>query len=192
MSRPNYSSAVVVIDMVYDFVNPNGAVFYENNKRILPNIIDFVSRARENDALIIYVQHSHRKDKYDPKTLTGRQNCLEGTGGDALDPSLDIDLKKDYILKKRRYSAFYYTDLDLILREHGINTLYVVGTKTNNCVRSTVEDAYHLNYDVCVIEDCVATDDSRVNEIYLYDINRYYGRVMRSDEVFNVEGASDE
>lgn len=192
MNKPNYNSAVIVIDMVYDFVNPNGSVFYENNMKILPNINEFVKKARQNNALIIYIQHSHRKDRYDPKTLKGRKNCLEGTGGDVLDPSLDINLETDYILKKRRYSAFYYTDLDLILREHNINKIYIVGTKTNNCVRSTVEDAYHLGYDTNVIEDCVATDDPKVNEIYLYDINRYYGSVLRSDEVFISEGDKDE
>ncbi|MGX7100493.1 cysteine hydrolase family protein [Globicatella sanguinis] len=183
---PNYSSALIVIDMIYDFVDPNGRVYYENNRKILHNIIKTIEKARKSKALIIFIQHSHRKHKYDEKTLQGRQNSLEGTGGDELIPELPIDYAKDYILKKRRYSAFYYTDLDLILREHGINDIYIVGTKTNNCVRSTVEDGYHLNYKVKVIEDCVATDNDQVNQIYLYDINRYYGKVIKSSEAFNL------
>ncbi|WP_440897682.1 cysteine hydrolase family protein [Amphibacillus sp. Q70] len=182
--RPNYDAALIVIDMIYDFVNPNGAVYYENNRKILPRVIETINRGRKNNTLIIYIQHSHRKDKYDVKTLTGRPNSIAGTGGDELDPSLPIDYEHDYILKKRRYSAFYYTDLDLILREHVINKLYIVGTKTNNCVRSTVEDAYHLNYQVNVIGDCVATDNDEVNQIYLRDIDRYYGKVVSREEIF--------
>lgn len=184
MEKPVYKSALIVIDMTYDFVNPNGAVYYENNRKILPNIIEVIHKARKNDCLIIFLQHSHREGKYDEKTQQGRANSLEGTGGDQLDPSLPIDYQKDYIIKKRRYSGFYYTDLDLILREHGINQLYIVGTKTNNCVRSTVESAYHLSYKVCVIEDCVATDSEEINQIYIRDIAKYYGTVIRSSKLF--------
>lgn len=178
----------MVIDMVYDFVNPNGTVFYENNKKVLHNVNKLIPKARENDLLIIFIQHSHRKGKYDKKTLVGRQNCLEGTGGDQLDSSLPINIDKDYIIKKRRYSSFAYTDLDLILREHDIKNVVICGTKTNNCVRSTVEDAYHLDYNVFVVSDCVGTDKQSVNETYLYDINRYYGTVVSSEEIFEVLG----
>lgn len=191
MANDNYTphpAALVVIDMTYDFVNPNGSVFYENNRKILPSLIDCINKAREHNYLIIFMQHSHRKDKFDKKTLTGRKNSLEGTGGDQLDPSLPIDEEKDYIIKKRRYSSFYATDLDLILREHNIRKVVITGTKTNNCVRSTVEDAYHLDYEAIVVEDCVATDDEIVNRIYLNDIDRYYGKVIHSKDVFDYVG----
>ena len=101
---------------------------------------------------------------------------------------LPIDEEKDYIIKKRRYSSFYATDLDLILREHNIRKVVITGTKTNNCVRSTVEDAYHLDYEAIVVEDCVATDDEIVNRIYLNDIDRYYGKVIHSKDVFDYVG----
>lgn len=184
MENPNYEGALIVIDMVYDFVNPNGTVYYESNRSILSNVNSLIEQARKNNFLIIFMQHSHRAGKYDRKTLTGRKNCIEGTGGDQLDPSLPIDEEKDYIIKKRRYSSFYYTDLDLILREHDIRKVAICGTKTNNCVRSTVEDAYHLDYDTYVVEDCVATDDEAVNQIYLKDMDRYYGTVLSSSQLF--------
>lgn len=183
-----HPAALVVIDMTYDFVNPDGAVYYENNRKILPNLIECINEARRHNYLIIFIQHSHRKYKFDKKTLTGRTNSLEGTGGDQLDPSLPIDEEKDYIIKKRRYSAFYSTDLDLILREHCIRKVVITGTKTNNCVRSTVEDAYHLDYEAIVVKDCVATNDETVNEIYLRDIDRYYGKVIGSKYLFDYVG----
>lgn len=71
------------------------------------------------------------RDKYDRNLETMRPNCIEGSGGELLDPLLPVDEKRDYIIKKRRYSAFYGTDLDLVLREHGIESVVVVGTKTN-------------------------------------------------------------
>ncbi|MGO3732250.1 MAG: cysteine hydrolase family protein [Vagococcus sp.] len=188
---PQYKGALIVIDMVYDFVNPNGSVYYESNKQVLENVTKLIPEAKSKGLLIIYIQHSHRKGKFDKKTLIGRKNCLEGTGGDLLDSSLPIDYENDYILKKRRYSAFDYTDLDLILREHNIKNVVICGTKTNNCVRSTVEDAYHLDYDVYVVSDCVGTDKKEVNDIYLYDINRYYGTVVSSDQLLNQLGGDN-
>lgn len=186
--KPVYKGALIVIDMVYDFVNPAGAVFYPINQQVLENVKKLVPKARKNQFLIIYMQHSHRKNKYDKKTLFGRKNCLEGTGGDQLDPTLEIDDEMDYVIKKRRYSAFAYTDLDLILRELDIKKIAICGTKTNNCVRSTVEDAYHLDYETYVVRDCVGTDDPQVNEIYLHDIDRYYGSVVDSRELFEKMG----
>lgn len=189
LTMPQYSGALIVVDMVYDFVNSKGSVYYESNKQILKNINRLIPEARKNNLLIIFIQHSHRIGKYDPATLVGRKNCLEGTGGDELDPSLSIDKEKDYVLKKRRYSAFAHTDLDLILREHGIQDVVICGTKTNNCIRSTVEDAYHLEYNVYVISDCVGTDNKEVNDVYLFDINRYYGTVVDSKHIFKHVGA---
>lgn len=180
----DYKAALIVIDMVYDFVNESGRVYYPSNKQVLQNINTLIPKAREEGWLVIFIQHSHRQGKFDKATVVGRRNCMEEDGGDALDESLPIDYQQDFILKKRRYSAFAYTDLDLILKEHGIQTVVICGTKTNNCVRSTVEDAYHLDYRVFVLEDCVGTDSEEVNAIYLKDIHKYYGTVSTSDRIF--------
>ena len=177
--------------MVYDFVNPKGRVFYQNNRAVLENINALIPLARKNGLLVIYIQHSHRAHKYDPKTLSGRKNCLQGTGGDTLDPSLPIDGDADYVIKKRRYRAFAHTDLDLILREHQIRKVVLCGTKTNNCIRSTVETAYHLEYDVYVVRDCVATDKKDINDLHLRDIHKYYGTVVDSEELFNFVGGQN-
>lgn len=179
-----YKAALIVIDMVYDFVHPEGRVYYPVNQTVLRNITEFIPEAREKGFMIVFIQHSHRTGKFDTATLVGRRNCMEEDGGDVLDSSLPIDYQHDFILKKRRYSAFAYTDLDLILREHHIQTVVICGTKTNNCVRSTVEDAYHLEYDVFVLEDCVGTDSQEVNDIYLKDIGKYYGKISNRKTIF--------
>lgn len=183
MESKSYSSALIVIDMVYDFVNPAGRVYYDGNERLLKKINRLIPACKEKGMLVIYLQHSHRADKFDVGLTRGRLNCMESDGGDRLDPSLPIDDKEDFIIKKRRYSGFAYTDLDLILKEHGISSIYICGTKTNNCVRSTAEDGYHLGYDVWVVEDCVATNDPVVNKVHLQDIDKYYGHVISSEKL---------
>jgi nicotinamidase-related amidase len=134
--------------------------------------------------MIIFAQHCYRKGKYDRNLETMRPCCIEGSGGEDLDPLLPVDMERDYIIKKRRYSAFVGTDLDLILRENKIETLIIVGTKTNCCIRATATDAYYLDYFPVVLSDCVATDSDTVNQVHLEDIRKYFGQVMTSDELF--------
>ena len=175
-------TAIIVVDMVYDFTNENGLVYYPQNKEILPNIKQAVDICRENDCLVIYMTHSYRKDKFDRNLINMRPNCIEGTGGDTIDESLPVH-PEDYVIKKRRYSAFFGTDLDLVLRENEVRRVIVVGTKTNCCIRATVTDAYYLDYDVYVVRECVSTNDPIVNEVHLSDIDNYLGHVITLDKL---------
>lgn len=175
-------TALMIIDMEYDFTNENGLVYYPQNKAILEKINHVLKQAREKDLLVIFTQHVYRKNKVDKNLSTMRPSCIEGTKGIEIDESLNVDYDKDYVVQKRRYSGFYGTDLDLILRENNIENVVLTGTKTNCCIRSTVHDAYYNNYNVYVIEECVATNDEVVNRVHLQDIDKYYGDVVTMDE----------
>lgn len=172
--------------MVRDFTQPEGLVFYPQNRVILPNIKRVLEECRRYGLLIIFLQHSYRKDKFDKNLMNMRPNCVEGTGGDEIDPMLEIDPVKDYVIKKRRYSGFMGTDLDMVLRENRIENVIITGTKTNCCVRATVTDAYNLDYLPIVVSDCVATNDEVVNEVHLNDIKKYLGKVVTSGELFEL------
>ncbi len=176
-------SALVVIDMVYDFTNPDGRVYYTDNGKILPNVCRAIEYCRAQGMLIIFMQHRHRMGKPDKNLVGMRPNCIEGTGGECIDPRIPVDYEKDYIIQKRRYSGFFGTDLDLVLREHSIENVIMIGTKTNCCVRATVTDAYYLNYNAIVLSDCVCTNSDIVNEVHLADIHKYFGTVMTLDEL---------
>ena len=175
-------SALIVVDMVYDFTDENGRVYYPQNKQILPDIQKLIDLCRKNGALIIFMQHRYRKGKPDKNLVNMRPNCIEGSGGENIDTSLIVK-DEDYVIQKRRYSAFFGTDLDLVLREHDIKNVIVAGTKTNCCIRATVSDAYHLDYNVYVVRECVATNDETVNNVHLTDINKYFGNVVGMDDI---------
>ncbi len=179
-------TALLIVDMVKDFTDPDGRVFYPQNREILPRIKKVLEACRKHNILIIFFRHSYRKDKFDKNLLNMRPNCIEGTGGDEIDPMLEVDPAKDYVIKKRRYSGFVGTDLDMILREHGIENTIIIGTKTNCCIRATVTDAYYLNYNAIVVSDCVATNDETVNQVHLTDIRKYLGKVITSEELFGM------
>ena len=135
-------TALVIVDMVKDFTDPEGLVFYPQNREVLPRIARVLEKCRETGQLVIFLQHCNRAEK----AAAMRPNCIEGTDGIEIDPMLPVDPQRDYVIRKRRYSGFFGTDLDLVLRENGIKNLIVVGTKTNCCIRATVTDAFYLNY----------------------------------------------
>lgn len=178
------TTALLVVDMVKDFTQPDGTVFYPQNQEVLPKIVKVIQNCRSHGVLVIFMRHSYRKGKKDENLANMRPCCMEGTGGDELDPQLPVDEENDYILKKRRFSAFVGTDLDMILRENKIENIVVVGTKTNCCIRASVTDAHYAGYMPIVLSDCVATDSDVVNQVHLDDIRKYLGRVITSDELF--------
>lgn len=179
-------TALVIVDMVRDFTDPDGLVFYPQNREVLPRIAEVLAKCREKGKLVIFLQHCNRAGKVDEKAAAMRPNCIEGTPGIEIDPMLEVDVERDYVIRKRRYSGFFGTDLDLVLRENGIRRLIVVGTKTNCCIRATVTDAFYLNYDPIVVRECVATNSDVVNQVHLDDIAKYLGRVVSEDELFSM------
>lgn len=176
-------TALLIVDMVRDFTDPEGLVFYPQNREILPKIKVVLDKCREKEVLIVFLQHCNRKGKIDGRIASMRPNCIEGTFGIEIDPMLPV-LKSDYVIQKRRYSGFFATDLDLVLRENGCENVIVVGTKTNCCIRATVTDAFYLDYNAFVVRDCVATNSETVNKVHLEDIHKYLGQVISSEELF--------
>lgn len=179
--------ALLVIDMLYDFTDPNGLVYYPQTGKIIDNVATLIEGMRKQGHLIVFVKHTYRKDKFDSNLEGMRPCCIEGSGGNEIDKRLHVD-PKDYVIKKRRYSAFYGTDLDLILREQGIKDVVLAGTKTNNCVIATAFDAHYLNYGIEVVKDCVSTNDDAVNAIYLKDIDKYLGNVVSLADMIEGDG----
>ena len=90
--------------------------------------------------------------------------------------------EKDYIIPKRRYSGFFHTDLDLLLKELNIDTVILTGLHTHMCVRHTAADAYCLGYNVVVASDAT---DSFTLEDYTYGIK--YLKDVYGAQVFTVE-----
>lgn len=176
-------TALIIVDMVKDFTSPDGLVYYPQNKEILPRIRTVLDLCREKGLLVIFLQHRHRRDKPDKNLVNMRKNCVEGSGGEEIDPMLPVDEKNDYVIQKRRYSGFFGTDLDLVLREHDVRKLIIVGTKTNCCIRATVTDAYYLDYEPFVVRECVATNSEVVNDVHLTDIDKYLGHVISMEQL---------
>jgi nicotinamidase-related amidase len=84
----------------------------------------------------------------------------------------------DLVVRKWRHSAFFGTELDLLLRERGVRRLILVGAQSHVCVRATAQDACSHGYDVLVVREAVGSDQTHLHTASLEDMNRYMGRVI--------------
>jgi nicotinamidase-related amidase len=117
-----------------------------------------------------------------------RKNVLKhniaGMPGCTVIPELH-DIRRDWVVNtKKRYDCFVGTDLDFVLRSHGVNTLIVTGVNTNSCVLSTVLAACSKDYAVIIAEDCVDTMDApELHAAALLCMRTAFGFVMSTDEI---------
>jgi nicotinamidase-related amidase len=115
---------------------------------------------------------------------------LAGSPGCEVMPLL-LDARDWIVDTKKRYDCFVGTDLDFLLRAHGVNTLIVTGINTNSCVLSTVATACSKDYAVIVPDDCVDTMDApALHDAALFCIRTAFGLVMSSDAVMALPALS--
>lgn len=126
-----------------------------------------INKARELDIPVIFIQEVHRPDLVDfGRELDGSEDihCLEDN------PNTEIAVKEtgflpaDYLIKKRRYSAFFGTDFEILLRGLKVETLLLCGGLTDVCVHYTFVDGHQSDYFCRVIEDCVAGSSEQAHE----------------------------
>jgi Amidases related to nicotinamidase len=168
--------AILIIDMLNDFIGPKAVLGCPGGEKIVPALQDMIQFAHENGIQLVYIQEAHRKNDADFRVRP--VHAVKGSFGsqfiDELKPHEELG---DYIVQKRRHSGFAYTDLDLFLREEGIDTVVVTGTWTNVCVRSTASDALYHTYAVQCISDCCASASEEMHQAGLRDIG-IFGKVL--------------
>ncbi|MEM7635373.1 MAG: cysteine hydrolase [Pseudomonadota bacterium] len=129
-----------------------------------------IDAARDHDIPVIFIQEVHRRDLVDfGRELDGDEDvhCLEGDPGTAIAEKQMGFLATDYLVPKRRYSAFFGTDFEILLRGLKVDTLLLCGGLTDVCVHYTFADAHQSDYFCRVIEDCVAGSSLEAHEASL-------------------------
>lgn len=129
-----------------------------------------VDAAHANDVPVIFIREVHRPDLVDfGRELDGEEDvhCIE------TDPRSEIAKEEmgfrdgDYVVPKRRYSAFFGTDMEILLRGLKADTLVLCGGLTDVCVHYTFVDAHQSDYFCRVAEDCVAGSSEAAHEASL-------------------------
>ncbi|MEA3355264.1 MAG: isochorismatase family cysteine hydrolase [Patescibacteria group bacterium] len=162
--------AVVVIDMLYDFVY--GALKNKRSEQIIEPLADLLEYARKMDWLVVYANDAHLPG--DPEERVWGPHALAGTSGAEVIKELKPQ-KGDIVLPKRTYSAFNETGLDLLLRQHGVSTIIFTGQHTHICVRHSCADAFANNYKIIIPKDAVESLTQKDHDEGLKYLEMCYG-----------------
>ncbi|CAL5058874.1 unnamed protein product [Urochloa decumbens] len=171
-------TAMLVIDMQKEFVDPamNSLTFLAGGEVILPAVTQAVKLARERGIFVVWVVREHDPAGRDVELFRrrfysgGKGPAMKGCKGAELADGLAIK-EEDYKLVKTRFSSFFATNLDSVLKTSGIKNLVVVGVQTPNCVRQTVFDAVALDYEkVTVIVDATAAANPEIHLANIRDM----------------------
>ncbi|OCT12810.1 cysteine hydrolase [Paenibacillus pectinilyticus] len=156
--------ALLIIDAQKGFMP---AVF--DAKDTVSRIRTLLAAAREAGIPVIQSQEMHRKERVDfGRELDGSEDihCLEGTSDVEIVEELQ-PIEGEFSIIKRRYSCFFATDLDLLLRGLNVQTLIVCGFLTDVCVHYTCADAHQHDYYVKLVQDAVSGSSREAHEASL-------------------------
>lgn len=169
-------------EVAHRVVAANKVLFDWARTQAIP-VIHCITQYRDADEIRLNAfWRTRAEDPNNPRKNVMRHNIIGMPGGQVM-PGLQDE--RDWIVDtKKRYNCFVATDLDLLLRAHGINTLIITGVNTNSCILSTVTAACSMDYAVIVPSDCVDTMDApALHDAALLCIRTAFGFVMTSREV---------
>ena len=135
----------------------SGIAIMDGHAGLIANAEHVVAAARSAAIPIVFFQEAHRPDLVDfGRELDGVEgvHCLEGDEGTELWPTL-VPGPGEYGIAKRRYSCFFGTDLEILLKGLNASTLVLIGGLTDVCIHYTFADAHQHDYRVRVVSDCV-------------------------------------
>jgi nicotinamidase-related amidase len=178
MRRP----ALIVIDMLNDFL-----VSWKESrkKRLLAATNDLIQTMRERKCPVIWVRQEFEADLSDAflEMRTKRISItIKGTQGCRIVSDLAV-AASDTVVIKKRYSAFFNTELDRHLRHLKPDVLVLCGINTHACVRMTAIDAYQRDWKIIVAADCVDSYDREHHRISLKYMKGSIASIMTNDEI---------
>lgn len=184
-----HDTAILVVDMQNDFVKPGAVLCVDRALQTVPAIEKLNTWGRQNGAKVIFVVRSHRASGVDvdaPRVklfVDGKPGyCVPNTKGHDIVDGLTVT-NEDIIFEKVRNSAFFQTNLDLVLRRMGVKTVIVCGTQYPNCVRGTAVDAMCYDYDTVVCTDASSGKTEEVEQANIFDMNNMGIRCMSLDDI---------
>lgn len=198
-------TALVVVDMQRDFCLPGGAfdllgIDLSIYPLMIPRLARLIGGARDAGVTVIHIQMTVLPGRRGESPAQLRFNmrlhlesygpaapllyAVEGSPGHQIIPEV-APRAGDLIVRKYRSGGFWGTNLDMLLRSNGVETVVVAGCTTEGCVESTARDALFNDYYVVIPEDCVASDDPRQHEASLF-LMRHRFDIARSDDILTL------
>jgi maleamate amidohydrolase len=175
-------TALLLVDVIDSFFREGMPNFYPDAPLVLPPLRRLLHAARAGGALIVHGAERHRPglDDYEWRKLP--RHHFEGAEDARVVDGFEMRGEREILVAKRRYSAFFATDLALLLHEQGVGRLVIAGVKTNVCIRATVQDAFAHGFAPMVPREATNSNRPHLAAASLEDIDRYFGRVVALGE----------
>jgi ureidoacrylate peracid hydrolase len=183
-------AALLVIDVQNDYCHPEGSlgkagIDLSMMQAALPCMLKFIEAARQASFPIIFIANRHDHWTNSPSWIRrhakkGRVMAAPGSWGAKF---CQVSPKPgEPTVLKHRYSAFIYTELDLLLRSRGIKNLVIIGGATNICVESTARDAFMNDYQLVFVKDCLAASSKREHVATLRNMKKYFDTILTTSD----------
>ena len=185
------NAALLVIDMQRGFLSPRSPLCIEGAAATVPACAAVIDACREKGIPVFFITRAYAADGSDVERP--RRAAWEA-GGKPLSPGCDEEISdampeafgsdgRDYHIVKPRYSAFFATELDLVLRRLGVERVILAGTTTPNCIRTSCYDAISLDYVVTVLSDCTSSKTPEIQQSNLRDMANAGAEVISAAEL---------
>ncbi len=170
------TTAVEMVPVEKEGLLARTAMLIENARKVGMRVIYVVVGFRAG-----YPELSPRNQVFAPIRASGR--FVEGSAGTEVHAAV-APKPGEIVITKHRASAFFGTDLDMILRADGIDTLLLAGIVTSGVVLSTVRHAADADYQLVVVEDCCADRDAEVHRMLMEKVFTRWTTVVKAKDVF--------
>jgi len=187
-------TALLIIDMQKHFLDGKNDFFAGVRKQVAQaNVIDNTAKvlkaARAAKLPVCHITTGHRADRSDVvPTITDMQSTAKLPLLAEGSPAAEIvdklrPVARESIVFKRRHGAFYQTDLDMLLKTRGVDTLLFAGILTDVCVAITFYQARMRDYHVVLLSDCCASSTKERHDYFIENMFPRHARVRTSEQI---------
>ncbi len=182
--------AIVFVDLLEDFFKD--PPLSHARAEISRSANDLAAFARTQEWPVVWVRQEFEADLSDAFTSMRDRNIhitIKDTSGCQLISEIEKQAD-DLDVVKKRYSAFFGTQLNELLRQHQSSHVIIGGVNTHACVRASAIDAFQLDYRVILATDTIASYDSQYHADSLRYLTQSIGTAMSNDEIRAASRAS--
>lgn len=185
------SPVLIILDMQKDFLLKEGLLKVWGGPAIILNLQKLIKAFHENDLPVIFTRHIYEDPerdggvtarwwKADRNSMLLREHTWHSEISESLVPG-----PKDRIISKRRYSAFFGTDLEILLRTAHITDVVITGVCTNICCEATAHDAFFRDFNILFVIDGTGATDEEAHLATLRNISIAYGNLVTTSQILN-------
>ena len=187
------ATALVVVDMVDEFVKPEWCPFWvPEATRQVPRIRALIDAFHEAQLPVVHLAYETSLRGLNFPTTEWLIPIAEGFEGLEQDLFQSVSFygplqpsEEDLVVLKHCYSGFHGTELDLVLKSLGVKTVVIAGTMSNYCCGATAREAFWHGYGVIFGSDVTSSDDEALHEAELKTLRRGFARIMSADEILD-------